>query len=425
VTELPASGTRAASAPRGRGTRDASKARVYLLLEHVFGHGGVPRTTLNLAMQLADRGHEVEVISLVQRRDESFFPVDERVRLTVLDDQRPAHRGHRLLHPRRTRLEQQPSRLMPVRAEDEKPGRRTGGDEKLTRWTDLLLERKLKRLAPGVVIATRPNLAAAVARWAPEGVARVTQEHISFRGRSGWARKALRAVAADLDAILTLTEEDRALWRKALGDTDTVVEAIPNASPFEVGEPAPLESKVVIAAGRLSSQKGFDRLVAAFAKVAQKFPDWQLHIYGTGPDKGKLKRAIRAADVGDNVILKGLVPGLEEAFRNASIYAMSSRYEGLPMVLLEAMSQGLPIVSFDCPEGPRQLVTDGANGLLVPEGDVDALADALLRLIEDPAERRRMGLAGLDRAQSYTADAVVTRWEELFARLGHGGETAR
>ena len=95
------------------------------------------------------------------------------------------------------------------------------------------------------------------------------------------------------------------------------------------------------------------------------------------------------------------------------------------MVLLEAMSQGLPIVSFDCPEGPRQLITDGVNGLLVSEGDVDALADALLRLIEDPAERRRMGLAGLDRAQNYTADAVVTRWEELFARLGHGGETAR
>jgi len=424
VTELPVSGTRAAAAPRGRGTGDASKARVYLLLENAFGHGGVPRTSLNLAKQLADRGHEVEVISVVQRSDEAFFPVDERVRLTVLDLPRPKRRSDRLLHPRRTSLEQQPSLLTALPTDGEKQDRPTSG-AKLSRWTDLLLERKLRRLAPGVVIATRPNLAVAVARWAPEGVGRVTQEHISFRGRSGLGRKALRSVAADLDAILTLTEEDRALWRKALGDTDTVVEAIPNASPFEVGEPAPLESKTVIAAGRLSNQKGFDRLVPAFAKVVEKFPDWQLHIYGTGPDKGKLKRAIRDADVGDNVILKGLVPGLEEAFRNASIYAMSSRYEGLPMVLLEAMSQGLPIVSFDCPEGPRQLITDDVNGLLVREGDVDALADALLRLIEDPAERHRMGRAGLDRAQSYTADAVVTRWEELFARLGHGGETAR
>lgn len=425
MTELPVSGTRAATAPRGRGTGDASKARVYLLLEHVFGHGGVPRTSLNLAKQLADRGHEVEVISLVQRRDESFFPVDERVRLTVLDDQRQerGQRTHRLLHPRRARLEEQSSRLMPDRPDGE-PGR-AGGDENLTQWTDLLLERKLKGLAPGVVIATRPNLAAAVAQWAPEGVSRVTQEHISFRGRSSWARKALRSVAADLDALLTLTEEDRELWRKALGDTGTLVEAIPNASPFEVGEPAPLESKIVIAAGRLSNQKGFDRLVPAFAKVAEKFPDWQLHIYGTGPDKRKLRRAIREADVGENVILKGLVPGLEEEFRNASIYAMSSRYEGLPMVLLEAMSQGLPIVSFDCPEGPRQLITDDVNGLLVREGDVDALADALLRLIEEPSERHRMGLAGLERAQNYTAEAVVTRWEELFARLGHGGVTAR
>lgn len=418
VSEPRAARTRPSS-PRGAGADEPRLPRVHLLLEHAFGHGGVPRTSLNLARHLAERGHEVEVISLVQRRDESFFPVDERVRLTVLDDQRPERRTRPRLHPVRSRLERQPSRLTPVRPGGEKA--RPGGESKLTRWTDLMLRRKLARLGPGVVVATRPGLAVAVARWAPEGVARVAQEHISFRGRSPWARDALLEVAGDLDAVLTLTEQDRDLWRAALGDTPTLVEAIPNASPFDVGRPAPLDSRIVLAAGRLSHQKGFDRLVPAFAKVAQKFPDWQLHIYGSGPDERMLRRAIGDAGLGDHVFLKGLVPGLEEAFRTASVYAMSSRFEGLPMVLLEAMSQGLPIVSFDCPEGPRQLVADGVNGILVPEGDVEALGDALLRLVENPEERRRMGLAGLRQAESYTADAVVTRWEALFERLGHGG----
>jgi glycosyltransferase involved in cell wall biosynthesis len=392
------------------GGRHHGKPPVYLLLEHVFGHGGVPRTSLNLAHQLAERGYDVEIVTLVQRRDEPFFPVDERVRVTVLADQRPPRRGPRPYRSLVRRLERQPSRLLATTPD---------ADVKIASlWTDLLLRRKLRSIRSGVVIATRPALAVALTRWARPGVARVTQEHISFRGRNPRAREALRAAAAGLDALLTLTQEDRDLWRDALRGTDTEVRAIPNASPFDVGEPAALESRIVLAAGRLSHQKGFDRLVPAFATVARKFPDWQLHIYGKGPDEGKLKQAVREADLDGKVILKGLVPGLEQAFQDASIYAMSSRFEGLPMVLLEAMSKGVPIVSFDCPEGPRQLVEHGSNGLLVPEGDVDALGAALLRLVEDAEERRRMGRAGLEAARRYTADAVVGQWEELFRDLG-------
>jgi glycosyltransferase involved in cell wall biosynthesis len=391
------------------GRRHQAKPPVYLLLEHVFGHGGVPRTSLNLAQQLAARGYEVEIITLVQRRDEPFFPVDERVRVTVLADQRRPRRGPRPYRSMVRRLEQKPSRLLATTPDAEV--------KVASRWTDLLLRRKLRSIRTGVVIATRPALALALTRWARPEVARVTQEHISFRGRNPRAREALRAAAGHLDALLTLTEEDRDLWRKALRGTDTEVRAIPNASPFDVGA-TDLESKIVLAAGRLSHQKGFDRLVPAFATVARKFPDWQLHIYGKGPDEEKLKQAILEADLEENVILKGLVPGLEQAFQDASIYAMSSRFEGLPMVLLEAMSKGVPIVSFDCPEGPRQLVEHGSNGLLVPEGDVDALGTALLRLVEDAEERRRMGRAALAAAQRYTADSVVGQWEELFRDLG-------
>jgi glycosyltransferase involved in cell wall biosynthesis len=399
---------------RSRLRRDKSgRRRVYLLMTHAYGHGGVARTTLNLAGLLAARGHDVEIISVLRRRDEPFFPIPENVRVSVLEDQRRPDGVRRpSKDPTRSRLaralDARPSRLLPVENAD------TRGASRLT---DLKLAWKLRTLRPGILIATRPPLAVAAARWAPKRVIATTQEHISYKGRSRVVRTALRDVAANLDAVLTLTDDDRETWARVLADTSTLVADIPNASPFAIGDPARLDSKIVMAAGRLSMQKGFDRLIPAFAPIARLHPDWQLHIYGAGPEQRKLERLVRDHKLEESVHLKGLVNGLEEAFSNASIYAMSSRYEGLPMVLLEALSKGVPLVSFDCPHGPRQLIREDQNGLLVPEGDVDGLTSALLALIEDDERRTRLGAGALKSGQEYEPLAVVERWEAMFDEL--------
>jgi glycosyltransferase involved in cell wall biosynthesis len=398
-----------------RRTRRLDHHRVYLLMTNAFGHGGVARTTLKLAGHLAARGHDVEVISLFRRADESFFPIDERVTVSVLEDQR-APEGHRRASEDTSRswlarrLDAKPTRLLSEEFEDSR------GSSLLT---DLKLQRKLRSLRPGVLIATRPPLTVAAARWAPRHVLTTSQEHISYKGRQKVVRTALRDVAPKLDAFLTLTEEDRQTWLKALGEDAPLVVAIPNASPFEVGDPAPLTSKTVMAAGRLSMQKGFDRLIPAFAPVARAHPDWRLHIYGSGPMRGTLAKLVREHDLQGSVQLMGLVNGLEDAFADASMYAMSSRYEGLPMVLLEAMAKGVPMVSFDCPHGPRQLIRDGENGLLVPDGDVEGLTAAMLALVEDEEQRMRLGAGALKSAYEYEPGAITDRWEALFDELVH------
>jgi glycosyltransferase involved in cell wall biosynthesis len=222
-----------------------------------------------------------------------------------------------------------------------------------------------------------------------------------------------------LDALVVLTEQDRAAYLPVVGG-DTPLARIPNAVPPLPGGRSSTERPIVVAAGRLTHQKGFDRLVNAYATVAERQPDWTLRICGTGPNEERLRRRVVRANLHNHVLLLGDVRRIERQFEEASIFVLSSRSEGFPMVLIEAMSKGLPVVSFDCPTGPAEIVDHGVDGLLVPHGDVPALADALLSLMADPQRRRRMGAAATAKAATFSLEAIGPRWDELLDSVTKG-----
>ena len=219
----------------------------------------------------------------------------------------------------------------------------------------------------------------------------------------------------------TLTEGDAEDYRRLLRGK-TRVECMPNGVADTAGLRAALDNKVVIAAGRVTPQKGFDRLLPAWAKVVEDHPDWELRIFGEGVSAPKLRKQIEELGIGASARLMGFTPRLNEELAQSSLYVMSSRREGFPMVLLEAMGIGLPVVSFDCPTGPRDIVREGVDGHVVPDGDKDALAAAMSELMADEARRKAYGAAALEGAARYDIATIAARWEALFEELAAAKE---
>jgi glycosyltransferase involved in cell wall biosynthesis len=370
---------------------------VRLLLAHAWGMGGTIRTTLTMAAFLAEH-RDVEVVSVIRRRDAPFFPVAPGLRVSALE----APRGL---------LGRLPSLL--VHPEDY-----------AYPWcsleTDIALLRWLRSLDAQVLVTTRPAFNLLAARLAPRGVITVGQEHQHLAAHRPRLAADVRRHYRHLDALTVLTGRDERDYSELLAGARTRVERIPNPLPAGGGPVSAQENPLVVAAGRLNSQKGFDLLIAAFAIVARAAPAWRLRIYGNGPLRGALQAQIDALGLRQRIALMGRTQQLGAAMAEASIFVLSSRFEGFGMVIIEAMSHGLPVVSFDCPHGPGDIVGHGRDGILVPPENVDGLAAALLELIEDPERRRRYAEAALQRSRDFDVATIGPRVTRLFDALVAG-----
>jgi glycosyltransferase involved in cell wall biosynthesis len=379
-------------------------AKVTILLVSAYNAGGIVRSVLNLAGHLAE-DREVEVVSIFRNRTRPYIPIPENVKSTVLHDRRkdpPGGLRGRLisfLRGFRTRL------LHPV----ENYGK------SVDLGSDIALVRHLRRMGPGIVIATRPSFAFLAAQIKRPGVSVIYQEHMNLASRRVPMQPDIRRMVPKVDAVTVLTDTDRRAY-EAFAPGGHVV-TIPNGIPEPHGAPSDVSSPVVIAAGRLTWQKGFDLLIKSYAQVAREEPGWKLEICGRGPLRNNLLGLAAECGVEDHLLLPRHIRDMESEMERASVFALSSRFEGLPMVLIEAMSKGLPVVAFDCPTGPADLVEHGVTGLLVPFGDLDGLAAAMLELIRDEDKRRRMGAAAVERVQEYTLERVGRQWDELIAEL--------
>jgi glycosyltransferase involved in cell wall biosynthesis len=373
---------------------------VRILLLHAWGMGGTVRAAMSLASSLVESGRSVEVVSVVRRNERPFFPFPDGVAVTAVDDQR---KGGGLL-----------SKL---------PSLLVHPDDFAYPWcslrTDVLLVRRLRSMRGGVIVGTRPSFNLLLAALRPPGTLAVGQEHMNFHAhRRGLARDLERRYRS-LDALAVLTEEDRRDYAGTLGATKVV--RLPNAVPPLSGARARPESKVAVAAGRLNSQKGFDLLIDAWRPVAAAHPDWQLRIYGRGLQRAALRRQIVDAGLSDDVLLPGPTRDLGDALSQGSVFVLSSRFEGFGIVVVEAMSKGLAVVSFDCPRGPGEIIDDGRDGVLVPAGDVGALSRALLDVIGDEERRRALGVAALATARRYDPETVGAAWVALLDDLVRSG----
>ncbi len=372
---------------------------VTFLVVNAFAGGGVARAVANLTNQLVET-RPVRIISL-DRRPTARYPLDPAVEVVVLRD-RQRHEDRR--------LDRVPSRLRPV------PSSRA-----MSLRTDLLLRRAIRGIRSGVVVSTRPSLHLALVTFARSGVTTVGWDHLNFPVRMSRPEQSavLRAAIPRLDGFVVLTAADAADYRAALPQAETEIRVIRNALSWPVAtEPPALEAPVVVAAGRLTAQKGYPRLVRAFARTGATHPEWRLHIYGEGEGREHLTRLVRRLGLQSRVELCGYTHDLPGVMRGASVYAMGSRWEGFPMVLIEAMSVGLPVIAFDSPRGPAEIIRHRVNGLLVPDDRGRAFSRGLQSLMRDADLRRRMGQEALRDARQLTPDRIAADWDRLLDDLG-------
>jgi glycosyltransferase involved in cell wall biosynthesis len=245
------------------------------------------------------------------------------------------------------------------------------------------------------------------------------REYENRAGRMQWIRRirwtltkwAESRVVGQYDRLVVLTHEDAAHWRHRN------LTVIPNSLSFVVDAASDQSRPVVVSVGRLTASKGFDRLLRAWAVIAEEYPTWQLRIFGSGEERENILHQIERFQL-TNVMLSPPTPDIQEELLQASVFAFASRCEGFGMVLIEAMQCGLPAVAYRVPCGPSEIIGDGVSGYLVDDDDEAGFVAALRRLIANPELRRKMGLAAKRLSEDkFREDLIMARWQAVFEEM--------
>ena len=372
--------------------------KIIYCLHGTYNSGGMERIVINKANYLAKVGHDVSIVTVEQKGREHFFEI----------------------HPDIT--------LFDLRINY------ANGNDRAFLWKmfSFLIKRAIhrKRLATylkankaDIVISTFGNEVTFLPSI-KDGSKKIAEIHFSRFFRMQFDRKGLWNLAdkyrstKDLkvvnkyDKFVCLTYEDKGYWT-----SNSNLAVIPNFISQYPLKCASLKSHTVIAVGRLSYQKGYERLVDAWKIVTQYHPFWVLKIFGSGEKYDYVNNRIIESNLEKVIEIHEPTSDIQQEYLNSSIFVLSSRYEGLPMVLLEAMSCGLPVVSYDCKCGPKDIINDGVDGFLVREGDIDDLAKKIMLLIESEELREQMGTKAYQKSKLYSQETIMAKWEEVFESL--------
>ena len=367
----------------------------------LYNPGGMERVLLNKVRYLREKmGWDVLVVTTDQHGRPTFYPFPEGVRVIDLGINYTDDNG-------------------------KNPVFKTLGYLRRRRKHRKALAELLLRERPDIVDSLYPSESSFIPAI-KDGSKKVLELHFNkfFRlqyGRSGLLGLADRLrtrqderIVRRFDSFVVLTEEDKGYW----GNLPNI-SVIPNAAITSEARRSDCSAHRVIAVGRLDYQKGFDRLIEAWSIVKKnpEYSDWRLDIFGQGEWKEMLEDMIIRKGLSDSAMLNKPTNSINEEYSKSSMIVMTSHYEGFGMVLVEAMLCGVPAIAFNCKCGPKDIIDDGRNGLLVPEGDVPALADAMKKLMRDEALRQKMGAEALKIRDKYSEERVMDSWVRLFESL--------
>ena len=359
------------------------------------------RVLLNKVTYIVERLHwDVTVVTTDQKGRPAFYPFPDAVRMVDLGINYTDDNGK---HP-----------LLKI----------AGYLQRRRRHRKLLTKLLMKERAD-IVVSLYPSESSFIPDI-KDGSKKVLELHFCkfFRlqyGRNGllglidrWRTRQDEKIVGKFDKFVVLTNEDKGYWGQLPN-----IEVIPNAAMHIGKKYSDSTAHRIIAVGRLDYQKGFDRLIEAWALIQKhkKYKDWNLDIFGQGEWHDMLQQMIERHGLQDNTHINRPTHDIGTEYAKSSLLVMSSNYEGFPMVMIEAMACGLPVVSFDFKCGPKDIIKDGINGLLVPNGNIDALAQAMIKIMDNDTYRKELSLNARQVVSTYSEDTVMEKWVKLFNSL--------
>ena len=355
--------------------------KIAFLIQDISTEGGTERTTCCLAQELARRGHDVTVVSVFRNEPKPHYSTQGVAFVYLTEDSY-------------TLQDSAPARFCKV-------------------WKQRRALRSCTALQEAEVIICQKIAASFMAWMAGFGYKAVACEHYRYAMYNASVRRLRKRLYSCMRAVVTLTEKDRKAFLQSGLKSVFCIPNMISITPLPYrGE----ESKKIISVGRLTAQKGYDLLLSAVAMITDEMGDFHVEIYGEGEDRTALEAQCRRLGLTERVHFPGYSEHIDSVYAESVFYVMSSRFEGFPMVLLEAASSGLPIVSFDCPEGPAVLLRNG-GGTLVERENVPALAQAILRMIQDPELRTKSHRESAAVIAPYQPERIGAEWEKLFKNL--------
>lgn len=341
-------------------------------------YGGTERVLTAIANGLAERGYHIAIVSLWGKRP-AFFRLEETIRVYWLEEECHKYRVMKQLV-----------------------------------WLRHILRREKADFLIDVDIIL--GFYSVFMKWSLPDLHWISWEHFNYYSyfrRNAFLRKIVRRiVGAFSEYLVVLTKEDVGNYRRNIR-MQCGLTHIYNPIPYDRTVAKMQEYPVIFAAGNLTKVKGFDLLIRSWEMLEGKYRAWKVVIAGEGEERKKLKREIRRRGL-KNIYLIGSVSNIEKYYRKAAFFVLSSRSEGFPMVLLEAMNFSLPVVSYRCKTGPGEVIADGKNGFLVNPGDVAGFAEKMEVLMRDRELRRRMGRCAGKSAERFKKEKILDEWEALL-----------
>jgi glycosyltransferase involved in cell wall biosynthesis len=373
--------------------------KIVYCIHATFNSGGMERVLVNKANYMVEKyGYEILIVTTEQKGRDPFFPLASSIKQIDLNinyaddaDYGVFIKGYSFFKKKKMHRKK--------------------------------LEELLYSYKPNIVISMFGAESSFLYKI-KDGSKKIIEIHFSKFFRMQYGRKGLwkfsdfirtrmdEWIVKQYDKFIVLTNEDQGYW----GNLKNIM-VISNPAKSFSDRISSLTNPQIIAVGRLSYQKGYDRLIKAWSIVKKERRDWTLHIYGNGELYDELLMQIDQLGMLDDIHIHSQCKEMEDIYLNASTLVLSSRYEGLPMVLLEAMSCGLPIISFDCKCGPKDVITDSVDGFLVKEGDIHEFADKILCLIDHQELRRSMGKNAKLKSMQFSEEIIMRKWVKMFKEI--------